>query len=55
MMKIRAFSNEFQDMNYRNAADSGPVFLPWHSKLLLEFETALRKKMSHVTSSNAYF
>src|SRR5579864_4424103 len=43
MMKIRAFANEPQDMDYRNAAHSGPVFLPWHRKLLLEFESALQK------------
>lgn len=43
MMLVRAFGNEPQDMDYRNAAHSGPVFLPWHRKLLLEFEAALQK------------
>lgn len=43
MMQVRAFANEPQDMTYRNAAHSGPVFLPWHRKLLLEFEAELQK------------
>jgi tyrosinase len=49
MMQIRAFANEPQDMNYRNAAHSGPVFLPWHRKLLLAFEAELRTVDPSVT------
>jgi tyrosinase len=43
MMKVAAFPYEPQDMNYRNRAHSGPVFLPWHRKLLAELEADLRK------------
>jgi len=49
MMQIRAFPNEPQDMSYRNAAHSGPAFLPWHRKLLLDFENELRKIDGGVT------
>jgi tyrosinase len=49
MMQVRSFANEPQDMTYRNAAHSGPVFLPWHRKLLLEFEGELRKIDNTVT------
>ncbi len=49
MMQLRAFPNEPQDMTYRNAAHSGPVFLPWHRKLLLEFEGELQKIDPSVT------
>ena len=48
MMQVRAFMNEPQDMSYRNAAHSGPIFLPWHRKLLLDFEAELQKIDSSV-------
>jgi tyrosinase len=49
MMRTTAANDEPQDMNYRNAAHSGPVFLPWHRKLLLEFEAELQKLDKTVT------
>jgi hypothetical protein len=49
MMVATPWSTETPDPEVRNAAHSGPSFLPWHRYFIREFELALRRKRPSVT------